>query len=80
MEEIVISLAEKTLSVGLVLYYVFVVMPRQETRYDAVVDKIIIAQKECSDKMNIALEQQRSSIEKHNESIDELIHLIESKK
>jgi hypothetical protein len=73
MEESIITIITQVgLPIGLVIYYIFSIMPRQESRYDALIDKIMIAQKECSDKMNIALE-------KHNQYIDELTHVINEK-
>jgi hypothetical protein len=47
-------------------------MPRQEARYDSLVDKVLLAQKDCSEKMNAALE-------KHNQYIDELTNVINQK-
>lgn len=73
MEENVINLITQVgLPIALVIYYVFVIMPRQEARYDALIEKILTSQKDCSDKMSAALE-------KHNTYIDELTTLIEKK-
>ncbi len=65
--------------VALIAYYLFIERPRQErqrdaetARHDSLVDKIIAAQTDCSNKMNQALSE-------HTRAINELTDLIDKK-
>lgn len=72
MESSIVELITQVgIPVGFFVYYLFVLQPRQEGRHDALVDRMLSAQKECSEKMDSALQE-------HNEYIHKLTEAIES--
>lgn len=80
MEDSIINIIQTIgLPVALIVYYLFFERPRQvqrddrlTERYDALIDRIMLGQKECAEKMETALE-------KHNEYIKRLITIFDKK-
>ena len=87
MENTIIDILQTLgLPVALIIWYLFIERPRQEQakatdieRHDKLVDKIIEGNKECSDKLQLAMSESSRSIQDNTVVIKELKELIDSR-